>query len=307
MDCFLLGSGGMMPMPYRFLTSLVVRVSGTNYLFDAGEGTQIGYKIAKPGLRALKLIAISHLHADHCLGIPGLLMLRSQIESPDTLTIAGPPGIRRFVESVRDTLDFFLNFPLNFIEWTPDSPKLAYTDDLIELHWAPLDHSVFCLGYRLEEQPRPGKFHPEHAQNLDIPKGPLWGKLQSGESVQMAENVWIAPEQVLGPPRPGRCISFIVDTRPHPNILQLSQQVDIAFIEGMFNHKMAEEALKKKHLTVKEAAQLGLEAGARQTVLVHLSPRFRDVDREEILAEAQLINKKVQMGADQKHYSIVLR
>ena len=94
MDCFLLGSGGMMPMPFRFLTSLVVRVSGTNYLFDAGEGTQISYKIAKPGLRALKLMAITHLHADHCLGIPGLLMLRSQMEAPEPLTIVGPPGIR---------------------------------------------------------------------------------------------------------------------------------------------------------------------------------------------------------------------
>jgi ribonuclease Z len=306
MDCFLLGSGGMMPMPFRFLTALVVRVSGNNYLFDAGEGTQIGYKLAKPGLRALKLIAITHLHADHCLGIPGLLMLRAQMETPDALTIVGPPGIRQFVESVKNTLDFFINFQINFIEWSPASAPVAYTDAFIKLHWAPLDHSVFCLGYRLEEHSRPGKFYPELAQKLSIPQGPLWRKLQTGVSIQLNENEWIEPGQVLGPARPGRSISFVVDTRPHPNILALSQAVDIAFIEGMFSFEMANEAREKKHLTVTEAAQLGRDAGARQTVLVHLSPRFRDADRDEILAEARKINESVEMGQDLAFYSIGL-
>lgn len=306
MDCFLLGSGGMMPMPFRLLTALVVRVAGNNYLFDAGEGTQIGYKLAKPGLRSLKLIAITHLHADHCLGIPGLLMLRAQMETPEPLTIVGPPGVRQFIESVKSTLDFYINFELKFIEWSPASSPVAYTDDVVKLTWAPLDHSVFCLGYRLEEHPRPGEFFPELAQQLNIPRGPLWRKLQTGESIQLNETRWIQPNQVLGPARPGRAISFIVDTRPHPNILVLSQCVDIAFIEGMFLAEMAEEAQKKKHLTVTEAAQLGSEAGARKTVLVHLSPRFCETDRNEILAEARKMNELVWVGQDQDFYSIEL-
>lgn len=306
MDCFLLGSGGMMPMPLRLLTALVVRVAGNNYLIDAGEGTQIGYKLAKPGLRSLKLIAITHLHADHCLGIPGLLMLRAQMEIPEPLTIVGPPGVRLFIESVKSTLDFFINYELKYLEWSPASSSVAYADNVIKLTWAPLDHSVFCLGYRLEEHPRPGEFYPELAEQLNIPRGPLWRKLQNGEPIQVNKTEWIQPNQVLGPSRPGRAISFIVDTRPHPNILTLSQGVDIAFIEGMFLAEMAAEALKKKHLTVAEAARLGTEAGARKTVLVHLSPRFCEADRNNILAEARSENEFVDVGKDQAVYSITL-
>src|SRR5512143_957278 len=109
MECVLLGSGGMMPMPARFLTSLAVRLQGQLYLFDAGEGCQINLKKSKLGIKSLRVVAVSHLHGDHCLGLPGLLMMRAQVEEASPHTILGPPGIERFIRQIRESLDFFLN------------------------------------------------------------------------------------------------------------------------------------------------------------------------------------------------------
>ena len=126
MECILLGSGGMMPMPYRLLTSLAVRLNGEIYLFDAGEGTQLGLKKTKIGIRRLNVLAVSHLHADHCLGIPGIMMLRAQIQDPEPLTIIGPPGLKRFIRQTHENLGFFLNFPVEFIEWSAEIGEAAY-------------------------------------------------------------------------------------------------------------------------------------------------------------------------------------
>ena len=177
MECILLGSGGMMPMPYRLLTSLAVRVNGRIYIFDAGEGTQLGLKTTKLGIRGLNVLAVSHLHADHCLGIPGIMMLKAQIQDPEPLTIIGPPGIKKFVEQAHANLGFFLNFTVSFLEWSEQNSEVAYEDGQIRIIWHPLEHSRFCLGYRLEELDRPGKFKPHLATSLAIPKGSLWGKL----------------------------------------------------------------------------------------------------------------------------------
>ena len=117
MECILLGTGGMMPMPHRLLTSLAVRVGGRCYLFDGGEGVQIGAKRTHLGMRGLTVIAISHLHADHCLGLPGLLMLRAQLPNPAPLTILGPPGISRFINQNHELLGYYTNYPIRIIEW----------------------------------------------------------------------------------------------------------------------------------------------------------------------------------------------
>ena len=170
MDCVLLGSGGMMPMHYRSLTSLVVRHQGQLYLFDAGEGCQINLKKAKLGIKPLRVLAVSHLHGDHCLGLPGLLMLRAQVPDPDALTILGPPGVERFVSLLQELLNFYINYPIRFVEWHETSPELAYEDELVRILWGPLKHTTRCLGYRLEEHPRPGKFRPEAAQALGVPR-----------------------------------------------------------------------------------------------------------------------------------------
>ncbi|MCI0514214.1 ribonuclease Z [candidate division KSB1 bacterium] len=306
MDCILLGTGGMMPMPYRWLTSLMVRLNGSIYQFDAGEGVQIMLKQAQWGIKALRMLAITHLHADHCLGLPGLLMFRAQNEAPPPLTLIGPPGLGHFVQTVRDSLDFYINYPLSFIEWSPTAGALAYQDENVKLFWAPLQHSIFCLGYRLEEHPRPGKFHAARASALNIPVGPLWGKLQHGEMIQLSSQETITPAQVLGPPRRGRHLSFIVDTRPTPAIGELCRATDITFIEGMFGDELQAEAIAKGHLTCREAAALTHTAGVDRTILVHFSPRYRTADLAQLLAEAESQHPAVEIGRALQPYAIPL-
>lgn len=306
MDCVLLGTGGMMPMPFRALTSLVVRKDGWNYLFDAGEGVQIGLKASRVGIKNLRLLAITHLHADHCLGIPGILMLRAQIDEPGPLTIIGPPGIGNFIKITRETLGYYLNFTINFIEWTPTSNEIAYQDENIKLFWKVLDHSIFCLGYRLEEHVRPGKFLVDKAEDLNIPKGPLWGELQKGNAIHLKDGKEIIPQMVLGQPRRGRYVSYIVDTRACDAIKTLCQDCDITFIESMFAKELHEEARLKGHMTTIEAAQLTLDTNVKNTILVHFSPRYRNTDLQNLLLEAQTINPSVQIGAAKKFYTIEL-
>ena len=306
MECILLGSGGMMPMPYRLLTSLAVRFNGRIYIFDAGEGTQLGLKKTKTGIRGLNVLAVSHLHADHCLGIPGIMMLKAQIQDPEPLTIIGPPGIKQFVEQAHGNLGFFLNFTVSFLEWSEQNSEVAYEDGQIRIIWHPLEHSRFCLGYRLEELDRPGRFKPHLATSLEIPKGSLWGKLQQGESITLEDGTEISPEQVLGQPRRGRHVAYVVDTRPSKGVYRLCQDADIAFMEGMFLPEHAEQAEAKKHLTVVDAARIAGRARVRRAVLVHISPRYNS-DELSLLAEAAKSRfEGAEMGEDFKVYQVPL-
>ena len=306
MECILLGSGGMMPMPYRLLTSLGVRLSGRIYLFDAGEGTQLGVKETRIGVRGIGVIAVSHLHADHCLGIPGIMMLRSQLKDPEPLTILGPPGIERFVRQNHETLGFYLNYPVSFLEWSADQDGPAYQDDKVKILWHPLEHSRFCLGYRLEELERPGKFNPRRAMALGIPQGPLWGRLQQGHPITLDDGEEITPEQVLGESRRGRHVAYVVDTRPARGIYRLSQGADIAFLEGMFLPEDAGHAEAKEHLTVVDAARIAARAGVCRAVLVHISPRYNNEELHLLAAAAKARFEGAEIGRDFQVYQVPL-
>lgn len=307
MECVLLGSGGMMPMPYRFLTSVVIRHEGRMYMFDAGEGAQISLRKARLGIKALGVLAISHFHGDHCLGIPGLLMMRSQVPEPGPLTIIGPPGIERFVSQLHEALDFFLNFSIRFIEWNETASELAFEDDLVRILWSPLKHNTLCLGYRLEEHERPGKFRPQAAAALGIPSGPMWGKLQKGEQITLENGTLVSPDQVSGSPRPGRHVCYAVDTRPCKGLYRLCQDVDLAFLDGMFSPELQSEARDRGHMTVDDAARVALRAGVGKAVLVHLSPRYRDEDIEELTMAAKKRFPQAEIGRDLQLYQVKFR
>jgi len=306
MEAILFGIGGMMPMYHRLLTSVMVRVNGWNYLFDAGEGTQIPLKQSHAGLRNLRMIAVTHLHADHCLGLPGIMMLRAQMDNPAPLTLVGPPGLRKFVQAVQSTLGYVITYPIHFIEWNKKSGGVAYEDDTIRLKWQPMNHSVFCLGYRLEELERPGKFDIEQAEKLGVPQGPFWSELQAGHSVELADQRAITPEMVLGPSRRGRHLAFVVDTRPTASAIQICQNADLAFIEGMFGSEDDAEAVEKKHMTVTEAGRLTKNANVRRSVLVHLSPRIANAELAGLAAEAQTENPNIEIGRRLARYSVLL-
>ncbi len=306
MDCILLGTGGMAPLPQRLLCSLAVRLNGRIYLFDAGEGNQLGWKKTRLGMRGLGLIAVSHLHADHCLGIPGLMMLRAQMEDPDPLTILGPPGIAEFVNQNQKLLDFYTNYAVHVVEWSGHSDELAYQDEQVRLYWRPLLHTRFCLGYRLEEVERPGRFSPERARALGIPQGPLWSRIQKGERVAGESGRLISPEQVMGPARRGGHIAYIVDTRTTKNIYRLCNEVDMAFIEGMFLPEHARHAETKGHLTVTEAARIAGRARVGRAVLIHISPRYDQSQLDELESAARKRFDRIQVGRDLDTFTVPL-
>jgi ribonuclease Z len=305
----------MMPMPGRFLTAVAVRTAGAVYLLDCGEGTQIPYKSQHIGVRALRLVAITHLHADHCLGLPGLLMLRAQVDDPAALTIVGPTGCRQFVRNVIHDLGCYIDFQLDFIEIDcadPDQrrkgpPPVVYQDELVKLRWLPLRHSVPCVGYRLEEHERPGKLDVRAAARLGLSPGPLLGRLQAGEPVTAPDGTQVEPQQVLGPSRPGRHLAFCTDTRPCRNLYRMLDQVDLAFLEGMFLPAEAAEAEHKLHLTVADAARIAGRAGALQTLLVHLSPRYDDRQAEQVDEIAARICTSVRRGHDGERIHVPYR
>lgn len=303
-----------MPMPGRPLTAVAVRTGGAVYLLDCGEGTQVPYKAQHVGMRALRMVALTHLHADHCLGLPGLLMLRSQMEDASPLTIVGPAGIERFTRNVIRDLACRITFRLDFVELDPRaSPDtkapmpVAYRDDLVTLRWLPLRHSVFCVGYRVEEHERPGKFSIEAAQKLEIPPGPLFGRLQAGEAVTLPGGRTIEPTQVLGPPRCGRRVSFCTDTAPCKNLYRVLADVDLAFLEGMFLPEHAAEAAQKRHLAVNDSARIAGRSGARETILVHLSPRYDNRQARQVDEVAHSIAPNVRRGHDGERFEIKLK
>jgi ribonuclease Z len=294
-------------MPYRALASMAVRLEGQLYLFDAGEGCQVNLKKTKLGIKPLRVLAVSHLHGDHCLGVPGLLMMRAQVPDPGPLTILGPPGIQRFVEGLREVLAFYVNYSISFCEWKEESSEVAYQDEHVRILWGPLKHTTLCLGYRLEEHPRPGKFNPSKAKTLGIPPGPLWGMLQQGQTVKLENGVAISPNEVLGPPRPGRKVCYAVDTQPNKTLYRLCQKVDLAFLDGMFLPEHQEEADTKGHMTVDDAARVASRAGVLHAVLIHISPRYTEEDMERFVEAARQRFEGVEIGADLQSFTIPYR
>ena len=316
MRCLLVGSGGMTPLPDRFLNVLLVQVKGSAYLFDCGEGTQIAMKRWHAGFRKIALLAITHLHGDHVLGIPGFLMARANAGATDVLTIVGPPGIRRLVQDVTAAVGFVPPYPTEYMQidpesWTPETagrarPREVYRDERVRLEAAPLEHAAPCLGYRLLEHDRPGKFDAQRARRLNIPQGPLWRRLQDGHAVE-SEGRTIEPQEVVGPPRRGRVCAMITDTLPCPGAYRLLEDADIAFLEGMFMERDREAAGGRTHLTIGKAARMAAEQRVLRTVLTHLSPRYTTDDLDLLEGEARAINPAAEIGRDGTRYEVALR
>lgn len=296
----------MMPMPMRRLTSIGVRLEGQIYLFDCGEGTQVPYKESPLGMRKLDVIALTHIHADHVLGLPGMLMLRAQMEDPGPLVILGTAGIDRFIKNIRADLRMFINYPIEVREWHPNADSVAYEDEYARILWFPLEHTVSCIGYRIEEHQRAGRFDIEAAKKLGVPQGPLWGKLQKGESVQIPDGREIHPDDVLGQTRRGRHLAYATDTRVTPKLQPLLTDADIAFVESMFAEGMEEDAEKKRHMTVVQSTQAAREAGVKQLVLVHISPRYDRSQVRDLSKVAKNHHPNVCVGKDGQIFRINL-
>jgi ribonuclease Z len=266
-----LGTAAARPTLSRWLSCVVVQRKGEFFMFDCGEGTQ--YRLLQEKIRIWNRPAhvfISHLHYDHWGGLFGLIASLSLEGRQHSLHIYGPPGIRALFMGLAKRVQK-KNFPLNVWECHPG--LLLETSEYCVLA-REATHSIPTLAFALIENTRPGKFYPNRAKALGIPQGPLWGKIQIGESVQVNSRT-ITPDQVIGPPRPGRKIVYAVDTRPNKHIEELSTNADLLIHDGTFSSLQQDRAEETGHSTAYEAATLAKNANVQQLVLTHISARFR--------------------------------
>ena len=303
LEAFVLGCGGMMPLPHRHLTSVLLRREGELFLFDGGEGTQVSLRRLNLRWKKISAIFVSHTHADHVTGIPGLLMLSSQVDRDDPLYIYGPPRIAEYIETSRRVLDMYINYQIIVKEIT--EPGVVHQGEGFRIRAFALRHTKPCLGYTLEEEGRPGIFHPEKAEALGVPRGPLWARLQAGENVEAPDGKVIHPRDVLGPPRSGRKFSFVTDTLAFPGIAAEAAGSDLFVCEGMFEKDLEESAREKKHMTAAQAAEIAAAAGGiRRLALIHYSPRYNEQNLKGLLAEAQRIFPDTVLSRDRMVFPI---
>ncbi|GHU60133.1 ribonuclease Z [Spirochaetia bacterium] len=302
LEAFILGCGGMMPLPNRHLTSVLLRREGELFLFDGGEGTQVSLRKLNLRWKKISAIFVSHTHADHVTGIPGILMLSSQVDRDDPLYIIGPPRIAEYIETSRRVLDMYINYEIIVKEVT--EPGVVYEGDGFRVRAFLLRHTKPCYGYTMEEDGRPGEFHPETAEALGVKRGPLWSRLQAGESVEAENGAIVTPEQVLGKPRSGRKFSFVTDTLAFSEIAGEVAGSDFFVCEGMFERELLESAREKKHMTAEQAARLALAAQVKKLALIHYSPRYTEYDLKRILKEAQAIFPETVLSRDRAVFPI---
>lgn len=302
LEVFILGCGGMMPLPYRHLTSVLVRREGELFLFDCGEGTQVSLKRLNLKWKKIDAIFISHTHADHVTGLPGILMLNSQVDRTEPLYIYGPPKIAEYVETSRKVLDMYINYPIIVKEIT--APCVVHEGKDFYVRAFPLQHTKTCVGYTLEELDRPGEFNVEKAKELKIPAGPLYGKLQRGESITLEDGRVVNPEEVIGSARHGRKFSFVTDTMYLPSIANEVKGSDLLICEGMFADDCTDQAKEKKHMTARQAGVIACNSQSKRMAMIHYSPRYTDRELETLLKQAQEEYPQAELSKDRMIFDL---
>lgn len=267
LDVCLLGTGGMMPLPKRFLTSMMCRYNGSSILIDCGEATQIAIKEKGWSVKPIDVMCFTHYHADHISGLPGLLLAMKNADRTEPVTMIGPKGLERVVKGLR-VIAPELPFDINYIEI--DEDKKEYNMCGLRIKAFKLKHKVTCYGYTIEID-RAGKFDAQKAQELGLPVW-KWGLLQKGEDVEFEGKLY-TPDMVLGAPRKGIKLTYTTDSRPVDNIIEAATAADLFICEGMYGEPgMEEKAMEKTHMTFYEAAQIASKAQPKEMWLTHYSP-----------------------------------
>lgn len=267
LDVCLLGTGGMMPLPYRWLTSLMLRYNGKSILIDCGEGTQIALKEKGWSPNPIDVICFTHYHADHISGLPGMLLTMGNAERTEPLTLIGPKGLGRVVGALR-VIAPELPFEIQCMEITENEQSFVF--DGFRMNAFRVNHNVLCYGYSMEIE-RAGKFQLEKVLELGIPKR-YWNRLQKGETITDGDKVY-TQDMVLGQARKGLKVTYCTDSRPTESILKNAQGADLLILEGMYGEadKLV-KAKENKHMTMYEAARIAAEAQVPQLWLTHYSP-----------------------------------
>lgn len=293
LDVCLLGTGGMMPLPKRYLTSLMVRYNGSSLLIDCGEGTQVSIREKGWSVNPIDTICFTHYHGDHISGLPGLLLSMGNAERVKPLTLIGPKGLEKVVNCLRVIAP---ELPFDIIYKEIDENEFSTDIDGLTLEAFKVNHSITCYGYSLM-LPRTGKFSVERAKDEGIPVK-LWNPLQKGETVEFDGKVY-TPDMVLGPPRKGIKLTYCTDTRPISVIAEKAKGADLFICEGMYGEKdKQKKAVENRHMTFYEAASLAKEAGVKEMWLTHYSPSL--VWPEQYLNEVREVFSNTKCAKDRK-------
>jgi ribonuclease Z len=288
-----LGTGAACPTVDRNVAGLAVQREGETILFDCGEGTQrqmmrygVGFSFTE--------VFFTHFHADHMLGITGLLRTMGLQDRTAPVTLYGPRGAHRILGAAMSLGIERNKFPVEVVEIQAGDRLRRDEYDIVVFE---TQHRADTVGYALAEHIRLGRFHPGRARELGVPEGPLWGRLHKGETVTLDDGRTVSPPDLVGAPRRGRTLVYSGDTRPHLALLEAARGADLLIHEATFGGDESDRAVETGHSTAAEAARVALEAGVRRLVLTHISPRYTR-DAPELLAEARAVFPETAIARD---------
>ena len=288
-----LGTGAACPTVDRNVAGLAVQREGETILFDCGEGTQrqmmrygVGFSFTE--------VFFTHYHADHMLGITGLIRTMGLQDRTTPVTLYGPRGADKILGAALSLGVERNKFPVEIREIQPGDCLSRAEYDIVVF---PTEHRPGSVGYSLVERTRLGRFHPERARELGVPEGPLWGRLHKGETVRLDDGRTVGPDDLVGAPRAGRTLVYSGDTRPYLPLLEAARGADLLIHEATFGGDEAERAVETGHSTASEAARVALDAGVRRLVLTHISPRYSR-EAPELLAEARAVFPETVIARD---------
>jgi len=280
----LLGTGAACPSVERNVAALALAREGETLLFDCGEGTQ--RQMMRYGTSfAFREIFFTHYHADHMLGVTGLMRTMGLQDRTAGVTLYGPRGAGRLLGAAIGLGIERNRFPIDIVELQAGDRIRRDEYDILVF---PTDHRADTVGYALAEHTRLGRFNPERARELGVPEGPLWGRLHRGESVELPDGRRISPADMVGEPRRGRTVVYTGDTRPSLAVVEAARGADLLVHDSTFGEEERERAIETGHSTAAQAAEVAREAGVGQLVLTHISPRYTR-DAPELLAEAKAV------------------
>ena len=292
MKIVFLGTSAAVPTAERGLACTCVERDGELFVFDAGEGAQMAFARARLGWNRPTRIFVTHMHGDHCIGVLGLIQTMSLHRRTEALEVYGPRGIDEFVASSLRALDVLPTFPLAI---TPVSAGPVLDTGECAVSACAAHHRVEAYSYLLAEHDRQGRFHPERAEALGVPKGPLWHDLQSGRDV-IVNGKKVSAREVTDGPRRGVSVGVSGDTRPTRELEEFFAGCDWLVFESTFSHDLRQKALETLHTTAREAGELAARIHAKNLVLTHFSARHADVTG--LVAEAGEAHDSVRAAAD---------
>lgn len=268
-----LGTGGSWPTVKRNVSSIALKRGREIILFDCGEGTQRQFQKSNLSYMQISKIFLTHYHGDHFLGIPGLIQTMQLNDRDIPLHVYGPKGITSLMKSLL-SLGYFKPGYQIFVHEVNDGDTLTF--DGYHIQVMAVDHGIPAVAYMLKEDMRPGRFNKPKALELGIPEGPLFSKLQKGNSITLDDGRVITPDMVLGQPRPGRKIVISGDTRPYQPMVAFAKNADVLIHEATFDSELEDIALDYGHTTARQAAVIAKKANVGKLFLVHISPRYLD-------------------------------